>query len=50
MKMKKEYISPSIQVLQIESENILSGSVSDGIPGMNDLPSDPGFYDYDEEY
>ncbi|WP_418551841.1 hypothetical protein [Prevotella sp.] len=52
MKMKKEYISPSIQVLQIESENILSGSgpQSDAFNGMNDLPSDPGFYDYDDEY
>ncbi|CCY84349.1 unknown [Prevotella sp. CAG:1185] len=50
MKMKKEYVSPSIQVLQIESENILSGSVSDGIPGMDGLPSDPGYYDYEEEY
>ncbi len=51
--MKKEYVSPSIQVLQIESENILSGSVSDGIPGMDGYPSEPGksFYDYeDEEY
>lgn len=50
--MKKEYISPSIQVLQIESENILSGSAENNIrfEGMNDLPSDPGFYDYDEEY
>lgn len=52
MKMKKEYISPSIQVLQIESENILSGSAENNIrfEGMNDLPSDPGFYDYDDEY
>lgn len=52
MKMKKEYISSSIQVLQIESENILSGSAENNIrfEGMNDLPSDPGFYDYDEEY
>lgn len=52
MKMKKEYISPSIQVLQIESENILSGSGENNImfEGMNDLPSDPGFYDYDDEY
>lgn len=52
MKMKKEYISPSIQVLQIESESILSGSnpQADPFNGMNDLPSDPGFYDYDEEY
>ncbi len=50
MKMKKEYISPSIQVLQIESENILSGSGINDMHGMNDLPSDPGFYDYDDEY
>lgn len=52
MKMKKEYISPSIQVLHIESENILSGSTTDSpnFDGMNGLPSDPGFYDYDEEY
>ncbi|WP_298453162.1 hypothetical protein [uncultured Prevotella sp.] len=52
MKMKKEYISPSIQVLQIESENILSGSDPNDIPGMP-YPSEPGkpFYDYeDEEY
>lgn len=50
MKMKKEYVSPSIQVLQIESENILSGS---SIGDMNQLPSEPGkpFYGYeDEEY
>lgn len=50
MKMKKEYVSPSIQVLQIESENILSGS---SIGDMNQFPSEPGkpFYDYeDEEY
>lgn len=37
--MKKEYVSPSIQVLQIESENILSGS---SIGDMNQLPSEPG--------
>lgn len=52
--MKKEYISPSIQVLQIESENILNGSMdSSTFDGMNGLPSDPGksFYDYeDDEY
>lgn len=50
MKMKKEYVSPSIQVLQIESENILSGS---SIGDMNQFPSEPGkpFYYYeDEEY
>lgn len=50
MKMKKEYVSPSIQVLQIESENILSGSNPNDIQGMDWLPSDPGYYDYDEEY
>lgn len=49
MKMKKEYVSPSIQVLQIESENILSGS---SIDNMNPLPSDPrnSYFDEDEEY
>lgn len=49
MKMKKEYVSPSIQVLQIESENILSGSSPDD---MNPFPSDPrnSYFDYDEEY
>jgi hypothetical protein len=51
MKMKKEYVSPSIQVLQIESENILSGSMdSPNFDGMDGLPSDPGYYDYEEEY
>ncbi|CCX69066.1 unknown [Prevotella sp. CAG:255] len=49
MKMKKEYVSPSIQVLQIESENILSGS---NFNGMDGLPSDPrnSYFDEDEEY
>ena len=49
MKMKKEYVSPSIQVLQIESENILSGS---SIGDMNQLPSEPrnSYFDEDEEY
>lgn len=50
MKMKKEYVSPSIQVLQIESENILSGSGPNDIPGMDNFPSEPGLYDYEEEY
>lgn len=51
MKMKKEYISPSIQVLQIESENILNGSMDSSMfEGMNDLPSEPGYNDYDDEY
>lgn len=50
--MKKEYISPSIQVLQIESENILSGSsIQDtSFNGMDGLPSDPGLYDDEYEY
>lgn len=44
MKMKKEYISPSIQVLHIESENILSGS----LPNMDGgYPSEPGKDNYD---
>lgn len=54
MKMKKQYISPSIQVLQIVVDNILSGSVgSEGIPGMDNFPSEPGQYsynDYEEEF
>ena len=53
MKMKKEYISPSIQVLQVVVDNILSGSAGDrGIPGMDNFPSGPGQYsynDYEEE-
>ena len=54
--MKKEYISPSIQVLQIVIDNILSGSGEENsFPGMdggnNGLPSDPRYscYDYSEE-
>lgn len=53
MKMKKEYISPSIQVLQVVVDNILSGSAGDGgIPEMDNFPSEPGQYsynDYEEE-
>lgn len=56
MKMKKEYISPSIQVLQIVIDNILSGSGEENsFPGMdggnNGLPSDPRYssYDYSEK-
>lgn len=53
MKMKKQYISPSIQVLQIVVNNILSGSGDgEGIPGMDNYPSGPGQYsynDYEEE-
>lgn len=51
--MKKEYISPSIQVLQIESENILSGSMDTStFDGMNGLPSDPrnSYFYEDDEY
>lgn len=47
--MKKQYISPSIQVLQIVVDNILSGSGDDG---MDSLPSDPrysSYEDYEEE-
>lgn len=52
--MKKTYISPSITVVQIETETIIAGSAN-SIPGMNRLPSDPGvysrdrFYSYDED-
>ena len=53
MKMKKEYISHSIQELQVVVDNILSGSAGDGgIPGMDNFPSEPGQYsynDYEEE-
>lgn len=53
MKMKKEYISPSIQVLQIVVDNILSGSAGGGdIEGMDPFPSDPrysNYEDYEEE-
>ena len=50
--MKKEYISPSIQVLQIVIDNILSGSGEENsFPGMdggnNGLPSDPRYSSYD---
>lgn len=52
--MKKTYISPSITVVQIETENaILAASTFDGM--MNSLPSDPRsgsrdrFYSYDED-
>lgn len=53
MKMKKQYISPSIQVLQIVVDNILSGSADgDGIHGMEPFPPDPpygNYYDSEEE-
>lgn len=53
MKMKKQYVAPSIQVLQIVVNNILSGSGEDNLfPGMdggNDgLPPDPRYSDYDD--
>lgn len=56
--MKKTYISPSITVVQIETENaILAGSgINDPFNGlMNATPSDPRsgsrdrFYSYDED-
>ena len=53
--MKKTYISPSITVVQIETETIIAGS-GDAFGGMmNSLPSDPRsgsrdrFYSYDED-
>lgn len=49
MNIKKPYITPSLLVYHTESEVILSGSFSRDF-GMDDLPSDPGFYYDDEEY
>lgn len=52
--MKKTYISPSITVVQIETETIIAGSDTFG-GMMNSLPSDPRsgsrdrFYSYDED-
>lgn len=51
--MKKTYISPSITVVQIETETIIAASMFDGM--MNSLPSDPRsgsrdrFSSYDED-
>lgn len=46
MTMKKTYISPSITVVQIETENaILAGSGT--LNGMNRFPSDPGVHSRD---
>lgn len=45
MKMKKQYVAPSIQVLQIVVNNILSGSGEDI---MDPLPPDPRYSDYDD--
>lgn len=52
--MKKQYISPSIQVLQIVVDNILSGSAGadNSFPNMDGVPSEPGkdyYDDYEEE-
>lgn len=43
--MKKTYISPSITVVQIETETIIAGS--EALNGMNRFPSDPGVYSRD---
>ena len=41
--MKKNYISPSITVVQIETETILAASgVSENLFGMDRMPSAPG--------
>ena len=48
MNMKKTYATPTLIVYQTESEMILSGSYRDF--GMDDLPSDPGFYDDEYDY
>lgn len=48
MNIKRTYITPLLTVHQIESEVILSGSLRDF--GMDDLPSDPGYFDDDEDY
>lgn len=55
MTMKKTYISPSITVVQIETETIIAAS-GDAFGGMmNSLPSDPRsgsrdrFSSYDED-
>lgn len=56
--MKKTYISPSITVVQIETENAILAGSGFSINGMNRLPSDPGvsstysrdrFSSYDED-
>ncbi len=55
MTMKKTYISPSITVVQIETETIIAGSSGTSNGMMNSLPSDPRsggrdrFYSYDED-
>lgn len=49
MKMKKQYISPSIQVLEIGVDNILCAS-QNSCPGMDPFPSEPGFFNSEEEY
>lgn len=56
MTMKKTYISPSITVVQIETENAILAGSNDAFGGMmNSLPSDPRsgsrdrFYSYDED-
>lgn len=45
--MKKTYISPSITVVQIETENAILAGSANSIPGMNRLPSEPGVYSRD---
>lgn len=39
--MKKNYISPSITVVQIETETILAASTN-SVFGMDRMPSSPG--------
>lgn len=49
MKMKKEYISPSVQVLQVVVDNILSGSAGgEDFGDMNPLPPDPRYINYED--
>lgn len=49
MNMKKTYATPTLIVYQTESEVILSGSPIRDF-GMDDLPSDPGFFDDEYDY
>lgn len=49
MKMKKQYISPSIQVLEIGVDNILCVS-QNSINGMDAFPADPRSFTCEEEY
>lgn len=46
--IKRTYVTPSLSIYQTDTEVVLCGSYRD--MGMDDLPSDPGYFDDDEEY